>query len=229
MSLLHKILIVSCTQEANKQNTLMYKSVQKMDQAGVDLQMHSSNKIGLPRMYNKHLTPETASYYQWVVFCHDDVWLDENALYKKLQIAKLMGFDIVGVAGTLNPKIQHPALWHIMGERNDHRGYAGHLMNPYDLDCGVMMTSFGPTPDRVAIIDGVFMAVNIQRALEVGWRFNEEFEFHHYDIASCIDANEKKLKVAVCPINLFHASPGLASLEDPAWSASNKKFLELYS
>jgi hypothetical protein len=90
------------------------------------------------------------------------------------------------------------------------------------------MTGFGVTPSRAVIVDGLFIAVNCEAVASKNWQWNENFDFHHYDIASCIDANAKALKIGVYPINVFHASPGLASLQDAAWSKSNEKFLQLY-
>ena len=90
------------------------------------------------------------------------------------------------------------------------------------------MTVFGPTPSRVAIIDGLFIAVKLKNVLDVGWKFNENFSFHHYDISSCLDANKLKLKVGVVPINVVHDSPGLSDYNNKSYQESEKKFLQLY-
>jgi hypothetical protein len=91
------------------------------------------------------------------------------------------------------------------------------------------MTAFGPTPSRVALIDGLFMAIHLPSILDKGWRFNENYTFHHYDLASCIDANRKGLKIGVYPIHVIHQSPGLLSMEDKLWKDSNQKFLQEYA
>lgn len=217
-------LIVSCTKQSDKEKTLLYQSIKSLD---YDYAFCCNNTTGLSKMYNRFLTKDYYNNeYKYVIFVHDDVWIDDAQISSKLNEA-MHGeskFDIVGLAGTRNPQIKHPALWHIMGERKDHRGYAGHIFGNHKV-----MTGFGPTPDRVTIIDGLFVAVNVERALETGWKWNENFDFHHYDISSCIDANAKGMRIGVWPINVFHASPGLASLEDVAWSKSNEKFLQLYS
>jgi hypothetical protein len=92
-----------------------------------------------------------------------------------------------------------------------------------------MVTNFGPTPARVAILDGLFLSVKTKSVKETGWKFNENYKFHHYDIASCIDANKKKLKLGVAPIWVMHNSPGLLSFEDKNFNASQEKFLKEYS
>lgn len=222
-------LIVSCTQQKHGLNTLLYTSLMAMYPKRdwpFDIHFETSNKTGLSKAYNKFINPNIASMHDIVMFVHDDVWIDDMQLARKVNFAvKFKGYDIVGLAGTLNPKIQHPALWHIMGDRQDHRGYAGHLMQNGDK----FMTGFGISPSRVAVVDGLFVAVNIDRALETGWKWNENYDFHHYDIASCLDANKKEMKIGVYPINVFHQSPGLKSLEDAAWSKNNETFLKEYA
>lgn len=232
-----KRLIVTCTQktEAEAVTTLLVKSFYKNDlDANFDLEIVSENTTGLSECYNRFVTQEIADKYNSVLFVHDDVWIDDYMLAAKLNDAHYrLNYDIVGIAGTLNPEIKHPSLWHIMGSRENHRGYAGHLCrsnaNYPTQGYGVGMTGFGPTPGRVTIADGLFLSVNIHNAVKAGWRWNETFKFHHYDIASCIDANRKGMKIGVYPINVMHLSPGLESLEDKNWSASNKTFLELYN
>lgn len=221
-------LYVSCTQKAAQEDTLIYKSLVETGFLGDGdvLKIITRNKTGLSKIYNGVLNEEVAKHHDRIVFVHDDVYIDDLMINVKLNEA-MHGdskYDIVGLAGTRNPRIQHPALWHIMGERQDHRGYAGHIFGKHKV-----MTGFGPTPDRVAIVDGLFIAVNVARALETGWKWNENFDFHHYDIASCIDANAKGLRIGVWPINVFHESPGLKSLDDEQWSKSNQKFLQIYS
>lgn len=228
-----KLLIVSCTQKSHPDDSLLEKSINYIDSdyQFIDVEWVTRNTTGLPAVYNRFITEENAKYYDNILFVHDDVWIDDEMIADKIGWA-MMDYDIVGVAGALNPKIQHPSLWHMMSERKDHRGQAGHFVNQqktksFGEPC--YMTSFGVTPSRVAVVDGVFVAVNLRAVLDKKWKWNENFTFHHYDIASCIDANNLGLRIGVYPINIYHASPGLKSLEDPVWSASNKKFLELYA
>lgn len=219
-------LIVSCTTKKHSQDTLLHQSLCKMQTlTNFDTQWYCENQVGLSKMYNAAFK-DHAKNYQRIVYIHDDVALDDAMLDSKLDDAmNNLNYDIVGLAGGLNPTIQHPALWHIMSKREHQRGYAGHLSH----DGFKFMTGFGTTPSRVAIVDGLFVAVNVAAAMQKNWQWNENFDFHHYDIASCIDANKCSMRVGVYPINVFHQSPGLLSLDDVKWSASNKKFLQLYS
>jgi hypothetical protein len=91
------------------------------------------------------------------------------------------------------------------------------------------VTPFGPSPERVAIIDGVFMSVNVKKVRSVGWKFNENYDFHHYDISSSLDANKKKLKLGVAPIHLIHSSPGLRDFNDITFQKNQAQFLKEYA
>ena len=221
--------IVSCTQKSNPKETLLYKSLSKLESLGSALFLDKTHFItenitGLGKAYNKFLFDHPE--YDHVVFVHDDVSIEDNLIFEKLQ-AEHTYYDIIGVAGGINPKITAPALWHLMcgGFGPNLRGFAGHYL---PNDERTMITNFGPSPDRVAIIDGVLMSINVNSIRKVKWKFNENYMFHHYDISSCLDANELKLKIGVAPIYINHASPGLRSLNDVKFLESQSIFLNEY-
>jgi hypothetical protein len=221
-----KILVVSCTQRSQdeKKDLKIFDSLRLLKNE-VKVKVHFNNKEPLPVIYNQYLTKNTLKNHDIVVFAHDDLYVDDLKIKGKLDLAS-NGLDIIGLAGCLNPKIKKPALWHLMSDQKDWRGYVAHTT----IKEGVInMTSFGPTPSRVAVIDGLFIGVNLKTVLDSKWKFNENFSFHHYDIASCIDANKLKLKVGVIPINVVHDSAGLKDYNDESYQESEKKFLQLYN
>ena len=71
--------------------------------------------------------------------------------------------------------------------------------------------------------DGLFLAVNVEKVLETEWRFDERHHFHHYDISSCLLANECKLKMGTWPIYVLHHGLG-NSFMSPEWEKSNEEF-----
>ena len=224
------IAIVSCTTQENDQQTLLRQSITQLTE---DSDPHAifdyayffaNNTKGLSKRYNEFLDHHGEDY-DIVVFVHDDVYLDDGKIRQKL-IAAHEQYDIVGVAGGVNPTIQEPALWHLMcgGFGPNLRGFAGH----YLPDRSIAITNFGPTPARVALADGVFLSVNTKKIKQANWRFNENYTFHHYDIASCLDANKAKLKIGVWPILLYHMSPGLRSLSNPVFLENQAKFIKEY-
>jgi hypothetical protein len=109
-------LIVSCTTKKHFQDTLLYQSISKLQQ-DFDTKWYCENQVGLSKMYNAAFK-DYAKDYQRIVYIHDDVALDDAMLDSKLYDAmNNLNYDIVGLAGALNPTIQHPALWHIMSKR----------------------------------------------------------------------------------------------------------------
>lgn len=223
------IAIVSCTQHTDYKQTLLYKSLVNLEKSSnrmfLDkLQFVTQNKAGLSEVYNKFLSKD----YTQISFIHDDMWIDDAGFLTKLEEGHKQ-YDIIGLAGGLNPVIKAPALWHIMCggfHSNNLRGFAGHYL-PDGITTSI--TNFGPSPARVAIIDGAFMSVNVNKTKEVNWMFNENYTFHHYDISSCIDANKKKLKIGVIPILSYHNSPGLRDINDKTFVENQTKFLKEYA
>ena len=221
-----KILVVSCTQRSQeeKQDLKIFDSLRLLKNE-IKVKIHFNNKEPLPVIYNQYLTKNTLKNHDIVVFAHDDLYVDDLKIKGKLDLAS-NGLDIIGLAGCLNPKIKKPALWHLMSDQKDWRGYVAHTTVKEGV---INMASFGPTPSRTAVVDGLFIGVNLKSVLAANWKFNENFSFHHYDVASCIDANKLKLKVGVIPINVVHDSAGLKDYNEKSYQESEKKFLQLYS
>lgn len=227
---MHKqLLIVSCTRksEIESSNIPLCRSIVDGRFAEfADLDMEWNNSRGMPVVYNEKLNKYKDSAYEFILFVHDDVYIDDMKVLGKLKAAyETYKYGIIGLAGGLNPKVTEYSLWHLMTERTQQRGEVAH-------PCGnnqTMTTCFGPTPSRVAIADGLFLAVHLESIKNTKWKFNENYKFHHYDIASCIDANREKIKIGVYPIHVIHQSPGLLSTHDKSWAESNKKFIKEYS
>lgn len=220
------ILVVSCTR-GKKAETRLYASLRGFHQSEIKTSWHENNVTPLPVIYNRYLNSKTLKKHDIVLFVHDDLYIDDYKLRGKLYNA-MKRYDIVGLAGATKLSIKPPSLWHLMSNKENQRGFVHHPVESSSDEWTTSCASFGPTPANVAIIDGLFIAVSIKKALEVSWNFNEEFTFHHYDIASCIDALEKKLTIGVTPIHTIHSSPGLADYNDISFQDSQTKFLELY-
>jgi GT2 family glycosyltransferase len=213
-----------CTKSTKPEQTLAYKSLAKINKKNIFYT--ASNKEGLSKNYNIFFNKEKQNYDS-IVFLHDDVYVDDGYVIEKLQDAH-NDFDIVGLAGGVNPRITSPALWHLMCgglQSNNLRGAVPH----YYGNKKIAMTSFGLTPARVAILDGLFLSVKTESVNKTDWCFNENYNFHHYDIASCLDANKKELRLGVYPIWCIHSSHGLSDINDKAFTESQKQFLQEYS
>lgn len=178
----------------------------------------SNNKKGLSEVYNSYICEENRGKY--VVFVHDDVYLDDGFVEEKLQEAHKK-FDIVGIAGCISPKIQSPALWHLMADRKDLRGFCSHVFP----DGTTNMASFGNSKEEVDMIDGVFMSVDVSALLDADCKFDPEFDFHFYDLAFCCRAKRCGLTLGVWPIFIRHLGLGQP---DERWKELEPRFIEKY-
>lgn len=209
--------IYSCSQHSKRTSTTLWKSLQYFS-FNADFDIELNNKKGLAVRYNEALRLAKERDIDALILVHDDVWLEHDP------IPKLRGvfdtYDVVGVAGTTKANIQSPALWHLMGGKENLRGAVAHTYGSQKY-----MTSFGPYPAQVVYLDGVFMAFN-RKAIEKGNLFDEECpsKFHMYDILMGDRAREKGLTLGVGDIIITHESPGLREFTDD-WRAGESYFL----
>ena len=198
----------------------------RYDESQFDFEVVKENSTGLPEVYNRYLNKKNQD--KIVLFVHDDLEIHDLNLVEKLNESP---WDITGLAGGAQFNFQDKNLWHICSPRETHSGSVTHPLaqqqgNQILVDQSrKLSTLFGPWPQRCLVLDGLFLAVNVDRALETGWRFDERHKFHHYDIASCLGANEKKLKMGTWPIFVVHHGLGNSFLT-PEWEESNKIFKE---
>lgn len=193
-----------------------------------DFEIVKDNKVGLPEIYNRYISEKNKD--KIVLFVHDDVEIHDLHLVEKLNESP---WDITGLAGGATFEFKDKNLWHICSKRESQSGSVSHPLcwqenNQLKVDMKRQITTtFGPWPQRCLILDGLFMAVSVDKALEVDWKFDERHKFHHYDISSCLLANEKKLTMGTCPIFVFHHGLGNSFLT-PEWEESNKIFKECW-
>ena len=177
------------------------------------------NNKGLTKLYNRFISESFK--HKKVIFVHDDVLIEDLFLEEKLNIA-FQKYDIVGLAGSKKCDLKKTPAWHLMSDKEDFCGEVAH-----SHEGKVWTTVFGPTESRVLIMDGLFIAVNVERLLETKTTFDENFDFHHYDISFCLNANKNKLKMGVTPIKVVHFGLG-DSMTTIEWRKSADKFIKLY-
>jgi hypothetical protein len=202
-----------------KQKSPFYLSLDKL---GLTKQCTfvTENKEGLPKVYNSFINEDNRNSY--IIFIHDDVLIEDMFLEEKLKLA-FDKYDIVGLAGSKKCNLYAPfPAWHLMSDKNDWVGEVAH-----SKDKKKWTTVFGETDSRALILDGLFIGVNVSKLLDSNTRFDENFDFHHYDISFCLTANNNKLKMGVYPISVTHFGLG-DSMNSPEWHNSAKKFKELY-
>ena len=134
-------------------------------------------------------------------------------------------FDLIGVAGASSVEIKSPALWHLMGGGFNSGKLHGAVA--HGTSEKKQMTSFGPYPRRVVMIDGVFMAMN--RTVMENVRFDETnpSKFHFYDLDFSSAVNKLGYRVGVGDIIITHESPGLREFTEE-WKEGERWFLNKY-
>ena len=219
-----KVAVVVSTKEERSCDTFFYKKNGLYPQGVDKVKYYTNNDQPLSKIYNEFLDSDHG--YDYIIFCHDDVSIEDSNLYEKID--KAIGYDseyaICGVAGNATCKIQGKNLWHTMNKRGSMSGAVAHYTGNDDTEC--FMTNFGPTPKRVLLLDGLFLAVNVKKIDEVGLRFDEECpsKWNFYDLDFSLQANKLGLKMTTWPIWIVHRSHGLSDLDNEDWNKGNEYF-----
>lgn len=220
-----KLLIVVCTKVKTEEEFRLlpiYPSLRKQYEANspnVDFHVFKDNDRGLSECYNEILK-DPNNLNKIVLFVHDDVELEDVFLYEKLIGSP---YSITGLAGAKSFNKQSDKLaWHLSAPKEDYVGEVAHVNHK-----NIWTTVFGPTNSRALTIDGLFIACKVKDLVEKGLTFDENFNFHFYDIAFCLRANERKVTCGVLPIRVIHHGLG-DSMLTLDWEETNKKFKEHY-
>lgn len=185
----------------------LYETKKRLNE--FDWRIHYENKEGLSVLYNRYITEENRD--KIVVFVHDDVIIEDLFVDKKLVEAH-KHFDVVGLAGTnkIDFNMPSPFLWHLVSDsdrlknRQCQRGYVAHPTK----DGKIAQTAFGVTPDKVMIVDGLFISCRVSALLDKQVFFDEDFRFHFYDMSFCLRAYRAGLKIGTWPIDVLHYGIG---------------------
>jgi GT2 family glycosyltransferase len=189
------------TTKGKKEDTLLYKNHSTYN----TFFFKESNTDAIAKVYNKAIDFAIQEKFDALVLCHDDVIIESDLTYKLNSL--LEEFDVVGVAGTTECKLQEPALWHIMG--GGFQGGKLHGAVAHGDETRKSMTYFGPYPQRVLLLDGVFLAMSSRVFKKV--RFDETCpaKFHFYDLNFSLACHKAGFKLGVSDIMITHKSPGL--------------------
>jgi len=165
----------------------------------------TNNTECIGKHYNMVIEMAIKEDYDCVVLMHDDVYIDDCGWLNKIEDAYKTN-DVVGLAGAKQVSIKPPVLWHLMSTQEDWSGAVAHPAQANQI----FMTSFGPTPARCLVLDGLFLAIKVSSITD-DIRFDENIPgvAHHYDIDFSLNANKHKLKLTTWPIWAIHGSPGL--------------------
>lgn len=184
-----------------------------------------NNTKSLQSLYNEILkSPDFRGSY--VIFVHDDVYIDSYLNAQRINdVFECANFDIIGLAGSEKLNLSHPCLWHLNQGKH---GVVNHSAGEDNLK--VFSSAFGSTPSRVLVVDGVFMAVDVDKCVKTGTFFDENCPsgFHFYDMDFCLTAKKNGLTCGVYPFSVVHKSHGLKGY-DPVFMAGQEYFIKKWS
>jgi|GEM_PF-311602 len=190
-----------------------------------ELLLFDNNTTGLSALYNAAIE-QAAGSPAILVFVHDDVSINDFFWTERIHEA-LQQFDIIGLAGNRRRSPQQPAwafatpqfAWdtpeYLSGSVGHGKGVASD---------GV--SYFGPVGVECKLLDGLMLVADSTRLIESGVRFDEQFEFHFYDMDFCRQAELKGLKMGTWPISGVHESAG--AFNTPVWRAAYERYLRKY-
>jgi hypothetical protein len=180
-----------------------------------------NNQKGLPIIYNDAIL--SAKNRSFLVFIHDDVWIDDYFLSTRIREG-LSKFDIIGVAGNRRITTKQPA-WIF----NDHTftwddkanltGAVAHAKHPFGR-----ITFFGEVPAECALLDGVLLAAQKAVLVNAQCFFDSRFDFHFYDMDFCRTAKQNQLTLGTWPISITHQSGGAFGSEQ--WKKSYNAYID---
>lgn len=193
------------------------------------LRLFPENTQPLGACYNTAL--DEAGANDVLVFIHDDVHIDDWMLGQRLSEA-LRYFDVVGVAG--NKRCQPGQVtWYLQPPSDDATSLAwdteylsGAIMHdPGTPGAEARISNYGQTPSTVQLLDGVLLAVRMDRVRAAGVRFDAALAFHFYDLDFCRTSQAAGLKLGTWPIAITHTSRG-ESVHSAAWAQSRDLYLK---
>ncbi|WCM52916.1 class I SAM-dependent methyltransferase [Pseudomonas sp. WJP1] len=191
----------------------------------VEIRLFAENKQGLSTIYNRAID-EARENPAILVFVHDDVHLCDFLWGERIREA-VVTFDIVGLAGNIRRVEGQPA-WAFVDDQFtwDQACFLSGIVGHGDsFPCSV--SNFGPVPQPCKLLDGLLLAVDSERLEQAQVRFDEQFEFHFYDMDFCRSAELNGLSMGTWPLSVVHESGG--AFGTPAWRESFRRYQDKYA
>lgn len=223
---MNKIIVISATSKSQREFWGENSAPLTTFLGQRSMQFHDShivydNTDGLGAVYNRYIDKYAELDEDVIlVFVHDDVMIEDINFYRKLNASS---FDIVGLAGASEFKIEAPALWHRAGAGKI-SGAVAHTKDPFTRgESDIWMSSFGPFRQRCVVMDGLFLAVRVSALKKTGVRFDPSFGFHFYDLDFCLQCHEAGLSLGTEPIWVVHSS--LGEYDKSGWLVDQERFI----
>lgn len=193
-------------------------------------------RLGLSSIYNRAIEGCPPTHH--ILFVHDDVYIHDAFVSHRITEG-LSGADIIGLAGSRGASLTQPS-WGLefdadlnglgwqQGQGIQLSGAVSHTtsrtcVNPPPISLG----EYGPISAQCDLLDGLFLAARIERLRGAGVRFDEQFDFHLYDIDFCRTARDAGLRLWTWPILVTHGSGG--AFCTPEWKSGARRYLDKWA
>jgi Glycosyltransferase like family len=188
----------------------------------LEIRVYEENTLGLPIVYN-HALQEAINDPAILVFIHDDVCICDFHWINHI-LEALLVFELVGLAGNKRRVPRQPS-WAFVDEKftwdapENLSGLVGHG-NEFPPQ---WINVYGASRQEVKLLDGLMLACHSQTLLEKNIWFDEQFDFHFYDLDLCRQAENNNLKMGTWDISVIHESGG--DFYSEGWQLSYAKYL----
>lgn len=210
-----KIVVASRKNEADFfSKTALGQSLRNFDLPFIELCLFSNNAVALPTLYNS-IIDKSLDENCVLIFIHDDVFLLDYFWIDQV-LSGFEYFNIIGIAGNKRRLPYQPSwafkdLKFAWDEPEYLSGVIGHGLGfPPDS-----ISIFGPPNQQVMSLDGVFMAIESKTCAKCNLRFDNQFQFHFYDLDFCRQAEVLGLKCGTIALSMIHQSAG--NFSTPEW------------
>lgn len=188
----------------------------------IDLRLFTNNKEGLPSLYNK-VIKDSRNDPATIIFAHDDLHILDFFWCSRIKEG-LKNFDVIGLAGNKRRVPKQPS-WAFIDDKftwdnfDNLSGVVGHGSGfpPSNLSI------FGTPRQKVKLLDGLLLAVESETLIKNELFFDEQFNFHFYDLDFCRQAEQKNISLGTWDLALIHESGGNFGSAD--WSVAYQKYL----
>ena len=190
----------------------------------VEVALYAENSTGLSTIYNIEIE-KARDNPAILVFAHDDIYLTD--FYWPNQILNgLKQFDVLGVAGNKKWTPGQPS-WAFKEIKDgklvwDDKENLSGIVAHGDGFPPKNFSKYGPTGQSVELLDGLILIADSKKLIEAGVRFDEQFDFHFYDLDFCRNSRKTGLVLGTWGISVIHKSGGGYGSE--SWGRLKKQF-----
>ena len=181
------------------------------------------NTLGLAHLYN-HEIERAREHPAILVFMHDDIVITDGHFSQNVREA-MQYFHIAGLAGNQR-RIPYQPSWvfkNLAFQVDEHEFLSGAVAHGRTGQ-PTPLTYFGPAKKEVKLLDGLLLIARSDTLLNAGLRFDDQFEFHFYDLDFCRQAEQQGLRMGTWPISVVHESPG--NFGTPQWRSGYEKYIQ---